>query len=94
MAKRKIRKKVKNQNSRFQSPFASYWSKTNFILLFTGIGILILGYYLMNVGPWDNPISLTISPLLLLFAYLVVFPAAILYKQKGKQEDQNVSGES
>ncbi len=62
--------------------FSDFWTKTNTILLITGFIILILGFYLMSFGPWDNPISQTISPIVLLVAYLVIFPITILYKRK------------
>ncbi len=62
--------------------FSDFWTKTNSLLLITGFIILILGFFLMSFGPWDNPISLTISPLILLVAYLVIFPISILYKRK------------
>ncbi len=62
-------------------------SRRNFQIFGIGIPILILGFFLMSFGPWDNPVSRTIAPLVLLFAYLVVFPAAIIY---GKVEEKPV----
>jgi membrane protein YdbS with pleckstrin-like domain len=62
--------------------FSDYWTKTNTLLLIAGFIVLILGFFLMSFGPWDNPISLTVSPLILLVAYLVIFPITILYKRK------------
>ncbi len=62
--------------------FKDYWTKTNSIILLTGFAVLILGFYLMSFGPWDNPTSLTFSPIVLLIAYLVIFPVAIFYRHK------------
>ncbi len=60
------------------------FGKRNILIFASGIPVLILGFYLMTFGPWDNPLSRSVSPLILLFGYLVVFPIAILYKDKGK----------
>jgi len=85
MAKQ-IKKRQRNIKKKFESPFNNYWKSPNYILFGTGFGILILGFFLMTFGPWDNPVSLTISPLVLLVAYLVVFPVSILYKKKKTTE--------
>lgn len=64
------------------SPFSIYWSKENYYFLFAGIAILVIGFYVMSLGSWDSTESLVISPILLLIAYFVAFPAAIFYKKK------------
>ncbi len=77
--------RVKKQNSRksgFVSPFKNYWSKENYIFLGVGILLLFVGYVLMAQGDWDSTISLTLSPIVLFIAYLIVFPLAIFYKKK------------
>jgi len=77
--------KVKKQNSRkssFVSPFNNYWSKENYIFLAVGILLLFIGYGLMGQGEWDSSMSLTLSPIVLLIAYLIVFPLSIFYKKK------------
>lgn len=71
------------------SPFGDYWSKINYYLLALGFVVLIIGFYLLSQGPWDNPVSLSIAPIVLLLAYLVIFPTAILFrKRKDKQPEQ------
>ncbi|MBN2571946.1 MAG: hypothetical protein JXA68_07450 [Ignavibacteriales bacterium] len=74
------------------SPFGDYWNKTNYYLLALGFVVLIIGFYLLSQGPWDNPVSLSIAPIVLLIAYLVIFPAAILYRKRKEQkpEQENV----
>ena len=77
--------KVKKQNlkkSKFISPFKSYWNKENYIFLGIGILLLILGYVIMAQGEWDNPLSLNLSPILLLIAYIIIFPLSIFYKKR------------
>lgn len=89
--KKKHRKPIKKQ---VESPFKNYWQKTNYTLLGAGLGVLILGFFLMSFGPWDNPISLTLSPLVLLIAYLVIFPLSILYKKKNNKSENNTDAAS
>lgn len=83
----KIKPKSKKQNKASISPFKDYWDKTNYIIFGAGVGIVILGFKLMSQSPWDNPVSLSISPIILLLAYLIVFPLSILYKKKKSNSD-------
>lgn len=85
----KTRKKIRQSKSPAQSPFKNYWQKTNYYILFAGIAVVILGFILMSKSPWDNPISLTLSPIVLLVAYLVLFPLSIFYKKKSKSKKEN-----
>ncbi len=92
----KARKKIKTSKKNQVSPFKNYWQRQNYIALGVGLSLLVLGYFLMAQGPWDNPISLTWSPLVLLIAYLIVFPLAIFYKKKKtiNENSEDVSGKS
>jgi uncharacterized membrane protein YhaH (DUF805 family) len=82
-------KRIKKKKNAFvlsgQSPFVNYWKKENYWILLTGLALVVIGFFLMAQSPYDNPVSLTVSPIILLIAYVVVFPLAILYKGK-KQE--------
>ena len=91
MAKAKAKKK---KQIKAQSPFKNYWNKQNYILLYVGVGIIILGFILMAQGPWDSTSSLTLSPIILLIAYIVILPLSILYKQKKNPPAKDVSSES
>lgn len=81
----KVRKKIKASKKTAHSPFKNYWEKSNYLILISGFVILIIGFYLMSQGPWDNPLSLSISPVILLVAYLIVFPISIFYKRKNNK---------
>lgn len=87
----KVKTKPRKLNKVQSSPFKNYWDKNNYILFGVGIGIIILGFVLMAQDPWDNPLSLSVSPVVLLFAYLIVFPLSILYKKKKTSTVNNVS---
>lgn len=60
--------------------------KTNFIILGVGAAIVVLGYVIMAFP--SNPdafLTRTLSPIVLVFAYLVVIPIGILYR--GNEHD-------
>lgn len=73
-------KNIKQPSKAKTSPFRDHWNKYNYYTLYVGIGILLIGYFLMSQGPWDNPISRSISPIILLIAYLVIIPLSIVFK--------------
>ena len=74
-------KKTVKQNSKSKiSPFKDYWNKYNYYSLYLGLGFLVLGFFLMSEGPWNNFISLSISPIILLIAYLIIIPISIVFK--------------
>lgn len=93
------KKPIREQSSAFKktapdSPFRDYWTKENYLLLLLGGIVLIAGYILMSFGPWDNPLSLHVSPIVLLIAYLIIFPMAILFRKKPENSKQNDIGEN
>ena len=52
------------------------FTKTNTILLILAIVVTVIGYIIMGTG--DN----TISPILLIIAYVILFPASIIIGTK------------
>ena len=88
----KIKKRVKSKTKKIESPFKNYWTKNNYFILIAGLVILFLGYFLLNQGPWDNPLSLSVSPVILLIAYIIIFPLAILYKKKKVVKNDSSEG--
>lgn len=87
MAKQ-IKKKIRSDKKSTPSPFKFYWTKQNAYLLGLGLLLLVVGFYLMSIGPFDSFPSLTLSPIVLLIAYLVVFPLSILYRKKNNTEQE------
>ena len=65
--------------------------RKNLLILGLGAGLLILGYYLMGQGPHDSFLSLTLSPIVLVIAYLVVIPLGLIIG--GKEKLDNTSGD-
>ena len=91
MAKKVQRKSSKQAKKNWVSPFNIYWEKNNYYLLYAGIGIIILGFYLMSIGPWNSFTSLVISPIVLVIGYIFVIPASIFYRKKNNSEDTKES---
>jgi ATP/ADP translocase len=93
MAKTIVKKKVTHAHSTkraFSSPFSIYWDKKNYIFLFLGFALLILGYFVMSRGNWDSTASLVVSPIILFVAYFLIFPASIFYRKKEVKEAVNI----
>ncbi len=75
--------------ARIGSPFTLSFTKENYILLGLGVFVLVLGFFFLSVGPWDSTTSLVIAPLVLMFAYAVIFPLSILWKKKQEVKANN-----
>ena len=76
----KEKRNIKDVKKSFSTPFKDYWNKNNYILIASGLVILTLGYLFMAQGNWDSFFSLTVSPITLLIAYVIIIPLAILLK--------------
>ena len=87
MPKKPKKRQSHSSKKVFTSPFNIYWEKNNYYLLYAGIGIIILGFYLMSIGPWNSFTSLVISPIVLVIGYILVIPASIFYRKKNNTED-------
>ena len=61
-------------------------NKKNLILIGIGILLLIIGFICLGTGPADNPVSLSVAPIILTIAYVVIMPLGILYS--GKEKDK------
>ena len=88
MAKQEALNKNKNTHTQFA------FHKQNYILLFTGLAFLALGFLLMIGGGSDDPNKfndaifnfqrLTLAPILILIGYIIeIF--AIMYRPKTKE---------
>ena len=62
----------------FNIPF----TRQNYVLFFIGLIVLTIGFYLQSIGPANSFESRTLAPIVLVFGYLVVMPAAILWREK------------
>jgi hypothetical protein len=72
-------------------------NKKNLIYAAVGLGIIILGYALMAtgitdkaalpVGTWNNPLAVSVAPILLIIGYCVIIPISIMKLFKKEKED-------
>jgi membrane-bound ClpP family serine protease len=62
-------------------------NKKNILIVAVGVVLLIIGFFCLAQGPAENPVSLTVAPLVLVFAYIVVVPFGILWSGKKKKSD-------
>ncbi len=76
----KEKRNIKEVKKSISSSFIDYWDKNNYVLIASGLVVLTLGYIFMAQGNWDSFFSLTISPITLLIAYIIIIPLAILLK--------------
>lgn len=61
-------------------------NKKNILLVGLGILLLVIGFVCLAQGPANNPISLTVAPIVLVVAYLVVIPIGILWNGKNQEK--------
>ena len=61
-------------------------TKRNLMYYLAGFVVLVIGFLFISMGPWDNPFSRTYGPLLLLLAYLVIFPLAVLTRENSDKQ--------
>ncbi len=65
---------VKNHNKLF--------TRINYWLIGIGTVLIIIGFFCLSCGPVDNPVSLTIAPVLLVLGFCVVVPLALIVGKK------------
>ena len=61
-------------------------NKKNLILIGIGILLLIIGFICLGTGPADNPVSLSVAPIILTIAYVVIIPLGIFFNGKDKDK--------
>lgn len=82
MAARVVDKKKKVKEKKVEAIIIGRKNITWFLI---GLGMIILGYVFMAQPPVYGFMSLHLAPVILIIAYLIVFPIAIMIKDK-KQE--------
>ncbi|MCB0727013.1 MAG: hypothetical protein R3A12_19850 [Ignavibacteria bacterium] len=64
----------------------------NYMIIASGIVLIILGYILMSENSVDGFLPTIVAPILLIIGYCVIVPIGILYS--AKSEDSGVADES
>lgn len=93
VSKRNVRSvgSTKRKSSAMPSPFHIFFEKENYIFLYVGVALCIVGFYLLSVGPWDSSVSLVAAPLILLLSYLVIFPLSMFYKKRSASKSEEIN---
>lgn len=73
----KVRRSQQKKSSKSLNKWSIPLGKKSFSLFGLGMSILVIGFYVMTIPPWDSFFALVISPILLLIAYLIIFPLGI-----------------
>ncbi|MFA6622953.1 MAG: hypothetical protein WCS54_02465 [Fibrobacteraceae bacterium] len=60
--------------------------KKNIVLIALGVFLLVIGFFCLAQGPAENPVSLTVAPIVLMIAYLIVIPVGILWGKKDQKK--------
>ena len=78
-----------NDKSKDSSTLFESWSfsKTNYLLFFTGLVLIIFGYIMMGNGEVSSFQSLTLAPTMLFLGYIVFIPSALIYKNRRLKKD-------
>jgi hypothetical protein len=63
----------------------------NIKIIFGGIILITLGYFLMSSDDVMGSMALNVSPIILLIGYLVVIPFGIMYGSKGAKKAENAT---
>jgi amino acid permease len=90
----KEKKQIKESKKIPLSPFKDYWTNLNYIIVFLGLFILIMGYIFMGTGNWDSFLSLVISPVILIISYFLIIPFSIFYKKVKTNKEVDVPSQS
>ena len=65
----------------------------NWKVLLAGLAAIVLGYIALLQGPYDNPLSVTVAPILLVLGYCVLVPVALALKPDEPKLPQRGKGD-
>jgi uncharacterized membrane protein len=59
----------------------------NYKLLGVSFVLLVIGYVCLGQGPVNNPLSLSVAPVILVAVYCILLPIAIVIRGKESKEN-------
>ncbi len=62
------------------------FGKTNYLIFSIGLAFVIIGYIFMATGKVNSFQSLTLAPIMLFLGYIVIIPAALVYRERSKKD--------
>lgn len=80
-----------SSTAKSSSMWSSPWSKDNYLMLGVGIAVIVVGFVLLSMGmeQWDNPLSVSFAPVVLVIGYCVIIPLAIMRLRSGGSASGN-----
>jgi F0F1-type ATP synthase assembly protein I len=60
------------------------FSSTNLKIFAVSFVLLIIGYVCLGQGPVNNPLSMSVAPIILVISYCVLIPIALAFRGKDK----------
>jgi len=58
------------------------FTRKNYFIFAIGVLLIALGYWVMASGETTSTQSLTVAPIMLFLGYIIVIPAALIYRDK------------
>ena len=80
-----------NKDSESTTALFESWSfsTVNYYLFGIGLALIILGYIVMASGEVNSFQSLTVAPITLFVGYIFFIPAALIYRDKNLENEEN-----
>ena len=80
-----------NKDSESTTALFESWSFStiNYYLFGIGLALIILGYIVMASGEVNSYQSLTVAPIILFVGYIIFLPAALIYRDKNLENEEN-----
>ena len=84
-------KLFQNKDSESTTALFESWSfsTVNYYLFGIGLALIILGYIVMASGEVNSFQSLTVAPIILFIGYIIFIPAALIYRDKNLENEEN-----
>ena len=80
-----------DDNDSNTSLFESWdFSTINYVLFGIGLALIIVGYFVMAAGEVNSFQSLTLAPIMLFVGYIILIPAALIYRGKSPEVEENL----
>ena len=81
-----------NKDSDSNASLFESWdfTTTNYILFGIGLALIIAGYFIMASGEVNSFQSLTLAPIMLFIGYIIFLPAALIYREKSPEVEDNL----
>ena len=81
-----------NKDSDSNASLFESWdfSTINYVLFGIGLALIIVGYFIMAAGEVNSFQSLTLAPIMLFIGYIIFIPAALIYREKSPEMEDNL----